>query len=155
MRPKMPVSYAIEKSGKGMMSWETIEKKIANAHNYWVCTTSPDKRPHAMPVWGVWHDHAVWFATDKSSRKARNILANPSTVIHLELDREAVILEGAAEESRDHAVLKQLDPLYARKYKMRLSSAPGQMFLVCMRPSVVLAWTEKQFATSPTRFKLA
>ncbi|MGI9101961.1 MAG: pyridoxamine 5'-phosphate oxidase family protein [Terriglobales bacterium] len=151
-RPAMPAGYQTPKGMKGMMSWPAVEKKIEAAHNYWICTTRPDGRPHSMPVWGVWHDGAVYFATDAGSRKARNLKANPAMLIHLELDREVVILEGVAEKITDRAVLKQLDAPYARKYKMKVSTAPGEMFLVCLRPQVVLAWTEKQFASSPTRF---
>ena len=142
------------KGSKGMLAWAEVEKKIANAHNYWVCTTCPDGRPHTVPVWAVWVDGAVYFGTDRSSRKARNILANPAMVIHLELQKEAVILEGMAEEVTNRAMMKPIDEAYARKYKMRLSDAPGEMLLVRLRPRVVLAWTEKEFASSPTRWEL-
>ncbi len=151
-RPAMPADYGIAKGTKGMMSWPVVEKKIAAAHNYWICTSRSDGRPHAMPVWGVWHEGAVYFATDATSTKARNVLANPAMAIHLELDREAVILEGKAERVADRGVLQRLDAPYARKYKMKVSTAPGEMFLVRLRPRVVLAWTEKQFGTTPTRF---
>jgi general stress protein 26 len=149
----MPKGYGMPKGTKGMLAWAEVEKKIANAHNYWVCTTRPDGRPHTAPVWAVWADGAVYFGTDRSSRKARNILANPAMVIHLELQEEAVILEGTAEEVTDRAMMKPIDEAYARKYKMRLSEAPGEMFLVRLRPRVVLAWTEKEFACSPTRWE--
>ena len=149
----MPKGYRIAKGSKGMLSWEAVEKKIATAHNYWVCTTRPDGRPHTAPVWAVWVDGAVYFGTDRGSRKARNILTNPAMVIHLELQKEAVILEGMAEEVRDRARMKPIDEAYARKYKMRLSDAPGEMFLVRLRPRAVLAWTEKEFVSSPTRWE--
>ena len=149
----MPKGYGMPKGSKGMLGWAEVEKKIATSHNYWVCTTRPDGRPHTAPVWGVWVDGAVYFGTDRGSRKARNILANPAMVIHLELRREAVILEGMAEEVTDGAMAKPLDEAYARKYKMLLSDAPGEMFLVRLRPRVVLAWTEKEFASSPTRWE--
>jgi hypothetical protein len=151
----MPKGYGIPKGSKGMLAWDAVEKKIANAHNYWICTTRPDGLPHAMPVWAVWVDGAVYFGTDRGSRKARNIIANPAMLIHLELMKEAVILEGTAEEVTDRAIMKSLDAAYARKYKMRLSDAPGDTFLVRLRPRVVLAWTEKQFASSPTRWEFA
>ncbi|MBZ5569582.1 MAG: hypothetical protein LAN64_17280 [Acidobacteriia bacterium] len=73
--------------------------------------------------------------------------------IHLEIPREVVILEGMAEEVTDRAILGPLDDLYRKKYEMRLSEAPGELFLVRLRPHVVLAWTEKEFATSPTRWE--
>ena len=149
----MPQGYGMPKGTKGMLAWAEVEEKIANAHNYWVCTTRPDGRPHTVPVWAVWVDGAVYFGTDRRSRKARNILENPAMVIHLELQKEAVILEGMAEEVTDRAMMKPIDEAYARKYKMRLSEAPGETFLVKLRPRVVLAWTEKEFARSPTRWE--
>ena len=147
----MPKGYRMPKGSKGMLSWDAVEKKIANAHNYWVCTTRPDGRPHTVPVWGVWLDGAVYFGTDRDSRKARNILANPAMVIHLELLKEAVILEGVAEQAG--ALPKKIDDDYMKKYKMRPSEMPGEVFLVRLRPRVVLAWTEKEFSTSPTRWE--
>jgi general stress protein 26 len=149
----MPKGYGVPKGTKGMLAWAEVEKKIAVAHNYWVCTTCPDGRPHTVPVWAVWVDGTIYFGTDRSSRKARNILANPAMVIHLELQKEAVILEGVAEEVMDRPMMPPIDEAYARKYKMRLSDAPGEMFLVRLRPRVVLAWTEKEFASSPTRWE--
>jgi general stress protein 26 len=154
-RPWMPKGYGMPADSKGMLSWEDVEQKIASAHNYWVCTTRPSGRPHAMPVWAVWFSGAVYFSTDRGSRKARNLMANPAMAIHLEIPREVVILEGKAEEVRDRAILKPLDEVYEKKYKMRLSDAPGELFLVRLRPEVVLAWTEKEFASSPTRWQFA
>lgn len=148
----MPKGYRMPKGNKGMLSWDEVDRKIAHAHNYWICTTRPDGRPHTVPVWAVWVDGAVYFGTDRGSRKARNILANPAMVIHLELRNEAVILEGMAEEVSGE-VPKPVDDAYQKKYKMRLSDAPGEMFLVSLRPQVVFAWTEKEFASSPTRFE--
>ncbi len=149
----MPKGYGMPKGSKGMLAWAEVEKKIAATHNYWVCTTRPDGRPHAVPVWAVWVDGAVYFGTDRTSRKARNIAGNPAMLIHLELKNEAVILEGTAEEDRDRSLLHKIDQAYKKKYKMLLSDAPGELFLVKLRPRVVLAWTEKEFATSPTRWE--
>jgi general stress protein 26 len=106
-----------------------------------------------MPVWAVWWEGAVYFSTDRGSRKARNMLANPAMAIHLEIPKEVVILEGKAEEVSDRGMMKSLDDLYQKKYDMRLSDAPGELFLVRLRPDVVLAWTEKDFAGSPTRWE--
>ncbi len=152
-RPVMPAGYRMLKTSRGMLAWNQVEQKIAKAHNYWVCTTRPDGRPHSMPVWAVWVDGAVYFGTDRASRKARNIAANPATVIHLELRNEAVILEGSAEVAT--TVPAKVDQAYLRKYKMKLSGAPGESVFVSLRPRVVLGWTEKDFATSPTRWEFS
>lgn len=58
-----------------------------------------------MPVWGIWLGGAVYFGTDRRSRKAKNLAANPSLVIHLESGDDAVILEGAAEEVDDRGLI--------------------------------------------------
>ena len=149
----MPKGYGMRTGSRGMLSWPDVENKIAGAHNYWICTTRPDGRPHTMPVWAVWVDQAVYFGTDRSSRKARNILANPAMVIHLELLKEAVILEGSAEEVTHRMLMPAIDAAYRKKYKMRLSEGPGDLLLFRLRPQRVLAWTEKEFATSPTRWE--
>jgi len=57
-----------------------------------------DGLPHAVPVWGVWVDGALYFGTDRRSRKARNLATNQGAVVHLESGDDAVILEGFAEE---------------------------------------------------------
>ncbi len=141
------------KGTKGMLAWDAVEKKIAAAHTYWICTTRPDGRPHTMPVWAVWVDGALYFGTDRESRKARNIQVSPAIAAHLELLDEAVILEGKAEEVTDRAKLPPVDAAYNKKYKMKLTDAPGDLFVVKLWPNVVFAWTERQFSTSPTRFE--
>src|SRR5579884_1076081 len=98
MRPAMPASYGLEPAAvEKMVTWDDVVAKLAGARNYWVCTTRPDGRPHAAPVWGLWMDDALCFATDPASRKGRNLTARPACVVHLESGDDAVIIEGTAE----------------------------------------------------------
>ena len=62
--------------------------------SYWVTTTRADGRPHAMPVWGLWLDGALWFSSDPDSVKGRNLAARPDAVVHLESGDEVCILDG-------------------------------------------------------------
>ena len=82
-RPRMPTTYGIATQSGGTLPWSWAEEQLRAARNYWVCSTRPDGRPHAMPVWGLWLDGAVLFSTDPSSRKGRNLTANPAAVVHL------------------------------------------------------------------------
>jgi hypothetical protein len=52
-RPYMP-GYGIldAKSGSGLLPWSVAVERLTEARNYWIATTRPDGRPHAMPVWG-------------------------------------------------------------------------------------------------------
>ena len=44
-------------------------------------------------------------------------------------------------------------PLYLKKYKMKLTDAPGVPYIVAMKPRVAFAWQERDFPVSATRWK--
>ena len=97
-----------------------------------------------------WSAH---FGTDRRSRKARNLATNQGTVIHLESGDDAVILEGVAEETADRSFVGRIDAAYLAKYKMRLTEAPGAVVIYAVRPRVALAWRERDFPRSATRWR--
>ena len=72
--------YGISDSAEGILPWSWAAERLSQAHNYFVATARPDGRPHVMPVWGLWLDDAFYFSTGASSRKARNLAANPRCV---------------------------------------------------------------------------
>lgn len=45
----MPHTYGIPKNTKGLLDWTHVRERMSNARVYWLCTSSPDSRPHAMP----------------------------------------------------------------------------------------------------------
>ena len=152
-RPDIPKGYQVSESAEGLLSWAYVTGCLAAAHNYWIATTSPRGRPHVMPVWGVWMGTSFYFSTDPSSRKRRNLAANPAIAVHLESGEEAVILEGTAAIVSDRAVLAAIDDAYQAKYGMRILGFPGAgIYGVTVRK--VLAWQEKQFVRTATRWQL-
>ena len=146
----MPAGYVPEGTKPNFLAWEWVTERLERSHNYWICSTRPDGRPHAAPVWGLWHDGVVIFSTDPSSRKAQNLAANPAVTIHLESGDEAIILEGNIEVIKLNS---GIDDAYNKKYKMRLSSFPGPVGLYSLKPKKVMAWREKDFVTSATKWK--
>ena len=67
-RPRMPASYGVDPTAdQGTLPWSYVRDWMTNSRNYWVATTRPDGGPHVVPVWGVWHDEAFYFATDPNS----------------------------------------------------------------------------------------
>ena len=96
-RPGLDPSYGISTAEEGLLPWSWVSEQMERSRNYWVCTTRPDGRPHAMPVWGVWVDDTLWFSTGDGSVKARNLAADPRVAVHLESGDDAVMLEGTAE----------------------------------------------------------
>lgn len=152
-RPIMPAGYGISKKAKGKLDWAWVTDQLERSRNYWICTTSPAGRPHAAPVWGLWLEGALLWSTDSASRKARNLRANPAVVVHLESGDEAIMLEGMVRMARDADLLKTFADRYEAKYQFRPDPSPDEG-IYALWPMVVLAWTEKDFPNSATRFVL-
>ena len=57
--------YGIPESEEGMLRWNWAAERLEQARNYWVSTSRPDGRPHAMPVWGIWLDDALERRVDE------------------------------------------------------------------------------------------
>jgi len=135
--------------GAGLLPWSFVAERMAAAHNYWVSSTSRDRKPHAAPVWGLWHEDSFYFSTGQRSRKGRNFGANPAVVVHLESGDEVVILEGKVEEITDKDLLKALDKAYRAKYGTGLIG-PGLIYR--LHPQRGFAWREADFTESATRW---
>jgi nitroimidazol reductase NimA-like FMN-containing flavoprotein (pyridoxamine 5'-phosphate oxidase superfamily) len=149
----MPRSYGLRPEADGLLAWDWVEERLATARNYWISSTRPDGRPHAMPVWGVWVQGAVVFGTHRASRKARNLAANASIAVHLESGDEAVILEGRAVEATDRSLLSAYVEAYERKYSVRPDPSDKENVTLMVRPRRALAWREPDFVSSATRWE--
>lgn len=151
-RPHMP-GYGISESLDGALPWSWAEERLRSSRNFWVSSIRPDGRPHAMPVWAIWLDGALYFSTARTSVKARNLLANPNCSVTTESASEALILEGAAVVEDDHSVLRPAWDAYKARYDWSLE---GESMFV-LRPRVAFAFIEttEQFATAATRWRFA
>ena len=151
IRPDMPAAYSRPGSKPNFVPWSFAEQRLTRSHNYWICSTRPDGRPHSAPVWGIWLDDAFYFSTDPSSRKGQNLKHNPAVSVHVDSGDEPVILEGRIELVE---LDKRIDAAYQRKYKLHLLEFPGPAAVYRLKPKTVLAWREKNFDTSATKWKL-
>ena len=149
--PDMPAMYQGKKREK-FLPWSHAEERLARSRNYWICTSRPDGRPHSAPVWGFWHEGALYFGTHRESRKARNIAQNPRVSVHLESGDDVVIVEGDADKVDLRALARQLDAVCRKKYGMPMTVMPDSMAFR-VRPRIVLAWTEKDFPNNATRWQ--
>ena len=154
--PQVPAVYGLKPRAR-YLPFRHAEDRLARSRNYWICTTRADGRPHSIPVWGFWMEGAFYFGTARSSRKARNLARNPAVSVHLDSGDDVVILEGIAVEVSpdERATLKKLDAASRAKYKMSLTTIPGETVLYRIQPRVVLAWTEKGFPKNATRWQLS
>ena len=87
------------------------------------------------------------------ARPARR--GNRAVSIHLESGDDVVILEGNAIEVKeaDEPTLTKLDSASKQKYRMPLTTIPGETVIYAVQPLVVLAWTEQNFPNNATRWE--
>lgn len=151
VRPNMP-HYGVDiKEAGSMLTWDWVESQMSAARNYWLCTTCPDGRPHAAPVWGAWVDGQLFTATDRNSVKARNISRDSRVVLHLESGDETVIFEGALAETVAREPLQaKITQVYVDKYDLDPSLDEADAVQYRLRPHKVMAWLERDFPLTAT-----
>jgi uncharacterized pyridoxamine 5'-phosphate oxidase family protein len=154
-RPHMP-GYGLPKSKKALLPWKWAEDRLNKSRQYWIATR-PDGRPHVMVIWALWLDGKVYFSTGKTSRKARNLAANPNCTMCTDNAAEAIILEGVIDQERDVKTIREFLRLYEKKYKFDMSGMADDLlklkepvFYLC--PKVAFGLWEKKFSTSATRW---
>lgn len=147
-RPDMPKGYGISKGLAGALPWSFLQERIAKERNYWLATSRPDGRPHVMPIWGVWLDDAFCFGTDPNSVKGHNLAKNPHAVVHLESGDDVVVMEGIVDRVKSGPSVKRYVDMYNAKCKIK----PGNSYHR-LKPGLVLAWLEKDFPKTATRWK--
>ncbi|GAA2360597.1 pyridoxamine 5'-phosphate oxidase family protein [Dactylosporangium salmoneum] len=149
--------YGIDEGEDGLLEWDMVLGRLRDSHNYWLVTVRPDGRPHAMPVWGVWLDGAMWWSSSVRSRKIRNLRANPACTMTTEDGRSPVILDGAAEIVTDGAAIRAFLEATNLKYDAGLDIGflePSVNATVRVAPREIFALEEARFVQSPTKFTL-
>ncbi|HET6318763.1 MAG TPA: pyridoxamine 5'-phosphate oxidase family protein [Chloroflexota bacterium] len=153
-RPYMP-GYGIQTGERGLLTWAWAEQQLTTSHNFWLVTHWPDGRPHAMPVWAVWHDGALWFSSSKQSRKARNLMADPRCVLTTEDSANPVVVEGEAElltlQSDLERLLQIENAKYETNYGMEMLN-PDENSAFRVRPRWAFALQSDDFTGTPTRW---
>ena len=157
MRPYMPGYGTLPADqGGGLLPWSWAEKRLMASVNYWVATVWPQRRPHVMPVWGMWEEGAFWFSSSKGSRKSRNLAANSRCVVTTEDANNPVVVEGMATLVQDRDALQKVldweNAKYRTDYTMEMLDPVTSS---CFRVAPVWAFGLKQgdFTGSPTRWE--
>lgn len=143
--------YGISDDDATLRRWSWAERILRTGHNYWLATTRPDGRPHAMPVWAVWHAGALWFSAGAKSRKARNLAAQRECSLGTERGKGAVIVEGAVKRMAASKAPRAVGKLYVAKYG---EGYPSDSPLFRVEPRVAFGFSEAgDFAETATRWR--
>lgn len=155
-RPFMP-GYGIAgpDDGTGLLPWRWAQEKLVASHDYWIVSVGPDGSPHAMPVWGVWDDGALYFSSGGRSRKVRNLTADPRCVVTIADTTDPVVLEGTAHIVHDPRVLARMIGLLNAKYSTSYDVEfldPEVNATVRVTPRRGFGLIQDDFSGSPTRW---
>ena len=151
VRPNMPDYGVMPDQTDGMLTWDWVDRQMRQARNYWLCTTCPNGRPHAVPVWAAWVEGYLYFGTDRSSVKARNIQNDNRVVIHLESGDETLIVEGTLSMSNESEDLQSaIGRVYLDKYGLDPALDEEDVRQYRLQPHKIMAWLESDFPSTAT-----
>lgn len=152
--PKAELLHLPDEYGtpSNVLDWPAVARDLEAAERYWLTTTRPDGRPHAVPVDALWMDDALYFGGSTQTVHHRNLARNPRAVVHLEDALAATIVEGSASwQTPTHQLAVRLADASAAKYGYAPSpDAYEASGLWVLRPHIVLAW--RNLPTDATRF---
>ncbi len=114
-----------------------------------VATTGRDGVPHVVPVCHVLEDGKIYFATDKDSKKVRNLRENPHVAVAVDLYSEdwprlvgAVVTGRATLIDRGPRFRKIRSLLYRKypQYPRESALEEGEVVMVEITPVRLVSW---------------
>ena len=90
-----------------VIEWERVRKTLAtdhtqapgtggpDRHTSWLTTTNPDGTSHVRPLGTVQLDGVLYFNSGPSTRKSRNVAANPQCVLSIATIRFDLVVDFA------------------------------------------------------------
>jgi nitroimidazol reductase NimA-like FMN-containing flavoprotein (pyridoxamine 5'-phosphate oxidase superfamily) len=120
--------------------WRAIEARLGREKEIWLATVRADGRPHLVPVWFVWLEERLFFATGNDTQKWRNLITNQSVALSLVDAQAVVIVEGEAHAVGQQAA-QRLAEHFAGKYDWDFrADESAEWRLVEITPHRILAW---------------
>jgi nitroimidazol reductase NimA-like FMN-containing flavoprotein (pyridoxamine 5'-phosphate oxidase superfamily) len=132
MDPMAELQPQFSNDGATPTPWAEARGYLERAEVYWLTTVRPDGRPHVVPLLSVWLDGALYFCTDGSERKAKNLARNAHCVLTTGCNALAegldLVIEGEAATVSDEAELRRVAATYEAKYGPHFTAPEGFFF---------------------------
>jgi len=117
-----------------------IEKLLKNEEIAYIATARPDGTPHIAPIWFVLHDGKIYFETDTTTVKYKNIQHKNKIALCFG-GEETYIIEGSVKEYKEDELDFPIRKLYWDKYKyMDDSFITEKTHLFEVVPEKELSW---------------
>ena len=142
------------------LTWSAVAALLAPSRNYWIGTTRADRSPHAAPVWGVVVGEVLYVYTEVGTVKARNLEADPRTVVHLESGDDVVMAQGTMTPVTEPDLIAPLLTAFAAKYtdpndRQYLPVGPPGEVVLALQPVSAMTWQLGDYGGSQRRWTAA
>jgi Pyridoxamine 5'-phosphate oxidase len=106
----------LDRYGAAVLDWNRADEALAagptGGGTFFLGTIGSDGRPHAAGVGAVWLDGELFFVSGPTTRKSRNLAANPACTVSATLPGIDLVIEGDASRVTDQATLERLAAHY-------------------------------------------
>ena len=120
--------------------WRAMEARLGREMTIWVATVRRNGRPHTVPVWFVWLDQKIYFATGADTQKFANLFHNQKTSLSLPDPDKVLIIEGEAHVS-DRTTVDMMAEHFYHKYEWDFRHDDTALWrLIEVTPEKILAW---------------
>lgn len=138
--PPTPIpNYKLPTNTDALLSWAFVDQHMSAAMFYWISTTRPDGRPHAVPVWGIWYGNRLYFEGSPLTRWAQNLAHNPHIAVHLPSAEQVVLIEGRVQVFNDDDLTAAEWALLDTTFRTKYAIDWGSPYMV-VHPHAALAW---------------
>jgi len=144
--------YEQPTEGRRLLSWSWATTQLERSPRYWLATAGASGAPHLTAVWGVWVGGRLVFSTGRTTRKARNLAARADCSVSTEGAKEAVVVEGVAEEVRNEPFAEMANAAFVAKYGSSMLVEDSPVFAV--RPRFVNGIVDSSTTLLPTRWRI-
>jgi hypothetical protein len=123
-----PITEVMPRTGRGTeantdagnnlpLEWQAAVAKFEEGGWFWLGTVRPDGRPHDMPCFAAWSGSSFFVASKATTRKSRNLDANPNCVLTRDAGDVHIIIEGVARRVTGESGLRRASEAMKRIYE--------------------------------------
>lgn len=106
----------LDRYGNGALEWGRAREALAAATGpdvtFFLGTSRPDGTPHSAGVGALWLDGDLYFTSNPTARKARDLAENPRGTLSVRLPGIDLVFDGAAARVTDPGTLERLAARY-------------------------------------------
>ena len=141
------------------LAWPAVAARLHASRSLWLTTSEPGSGPHAVPVWGAVVDGVLHLYTSRSTRKARNVAAEPRVVLHLPDPEDVLLVSGRLRDLGGPRDVPDVVAAFAAKYTAPGDEGylpgvdPGVDVVYALEPRQAMAWRLADFENSQLRWE--